>query len=210
MTQSSRILACAASLLAVLAALPAGAEPKPKSKFNRVLAVGQQAPELDALPGTDDKRHSLADFKDASLVVVVFMRELCPTTRVYEERLLQFARDHAPRGVRVLAISPSRNPAEGLLKMKARAREKSYEFPYVADETQLSARLFGATVTPQFFVLDAQRTVRYMGAFDDNFKPEKVERRYLQEAVEALLEGRDPPVADTLPRGCEIEFERGT
>jgi peroxiredoxin len=196
----------------VMAAAPAGMghATGPKSKFNRVLAIGDDAPEVDALLGTDNKRHSPAEFKEARLVVVVFMRELCPTTRVYEKRLLRFASDYAERGVRVIAISPSRNPAEGLDKMKARARDSEYPFPYVLDETKLSARQYGATVTPQFFVLDSDRKVRYMGAFDDNFTPEKVERRFLEEAVDALLEGNEPPASDTLPRGCEIEFENGT
>ncbi|RPI83322.1 MAG: thioredoxin family protein [Planctomycetaceae bacterium] len=177
-----------------------------KSKFNRVLAVGDAAPEFDGLLGTDGKRHSLAAFAEAKAVVVMFIRNLCPTTHVYEPRLLEFAKAQAGRGVEFVAISISRNPAEGLDRMAVRAKEKQYPWPYLHDESQFTGKIYGASVTPQFFVLDADRKIAYMGAFDDNFVEDKVEKRYVADAVQAILTGRRPPAPETLARGCDIEY----
>jgi peroxiredoxin len=125
---------------------------------------------------------------------------------MYEERLMEFARKYEQK-VQVVAISVSHNGADGLAKMKSRAAEKGFPFPYLYDESQKSARSYGATVTPHFFVLDHDRRIAYMGAFDDNFNRDKVEKQYLADAVEALLAGNEPRVKESLQRGCAIEYE---
>jgi peroxiredoxin len=125
---------------------------------------------------------------------------------MYEERLIEFARKNEEK-VQVVAISVSHNGADGLAKMKTRAAEREFPFPYLYDESQKSARSYGATVTPHFFVLDRDRRIAYMGAFDDNFDRDKVEKQYLADAVEALLAGNEPRVKESLQRGCAIEYE---
>lgn len=178
-----------------------------KAKFNKVLNVGDKAPEWSDLPGIDGKPHSLADYQEAKAVVVVFTCNHCPVAKAYEERVAEFAKKYE-REVQVVAISVSRNPADGLAKMKARAAEKEFPFPYLFDETQKSGRSYGATVTPHFFLLDGERKIAYMGAFDDNiFEPEKAEKHYLADAVEAMLAGHEPKVKESLQRGCPIEYE---
>jgi peroxiredoxin len=91
--------------------------------------------------------------------------------------------------------------------MKARASEKGFTFPYLYDETQKSARSYGATATPHFFLLDGDRKIAYMGAFDDNFDSEKVEKHFLADAVKAVLAGKAPRVRESLQRGCAIDYE---
>ncbi len=178
-----------------------------KSKFNNVLAIGDTAPDWEDLPGVDGRARSLKDYREAKAVVVVFTCNRCPVAKMYEERLIEFARKYE-KTVPVVAISVSRNAADSLEKMKARASEKGFPFPYLYDVTQTTGRSYGATVTPHFFLLDGERKVAYMGAFDDNFERDKVERNYLIDAVNAVLEGKRPRIRESLQRGCAIEYEQ--
>jgi len=178
-----------------------------KAKFNKVLSIGSEAPAWADLPGVDGKKHGLADLKDARAVVVVFTCNHCPVAKMYEERLLAFAKRYREQKVEVVAINVNRIPADSLEKMKERSAAKEYPFAYLYDESQESARSYGATVTPHFFLLDGKRKVAYMGAFDDKFDAEKVEKPYLENAVEALLAGEEPKVKESLQRGCGILYE---
>jgi peroxiredoxin len=177
-----------------------------KTKFNKVLTIDDQAPDWTDLPGVDDKPHSLGDYRAAKAVVVVFTCNHCPVAKMYEDRLIELAKKHE-KDVQVVAISVSRSAADGLDKMKNRASEKGFPFPYLYDETQKSARRYGATATPHFFLLDGDRKIAYMGAFDDNFEPDKVEKHYLADAVKAVLAGKTPRVRESLQRGCAIDYE---
>src|SRR5207245_2091386 len=113
----------------------------------------------------------------------------CPVAKQYAERLGAFAKKYQ-KDVQVVAISVSHYGADRLDQMKARAAEKAFPYPYLYDESQQSGRAYGATATPHFFLLDGERKIAYMGAFDDNiFEPEKVEKQYLIDAVDALLAG---------------------
>jgi thiol-disulfide isomerase/thioredoxin len=185
-------------LLGLLGALAgqwlAWADGPPRSKFNREVAVGDPAPAFEGLLGIDGRRHSLADY-EAPVVVVVFLRNLCPTTHQYEARLKNFAQDFAADQVQLVAISVSRNPAEGLDRMAVRAKDKLYRWPYLIDESQ-------------FFVLDRARKIAYMGAFDDDVKGTAVQRTYVADAVRNLLEGKPVAPVDTLAKGCEIEYAK--
>lgn len=177
-----------------------------KAKFNKVLNIGDNAPVWTDLPGVDDKTHSLADYRDAKALVLVFTCNHCPVARQYEERLLQLAKQHEKQ-VQVVAISVSHNGADRLDKMKQRAADRRFPFPYLYDESQNSARAYGATATPHFFVLDSDRKVAYMGAFDDHFESDKAAKHYVVDAVDAVLAGKEPPIKESLQRGCAIEFE---
>ena len=93
--------------------------------------------------------------------------------------------------------------------MKQRAREKQYPFPYLIDETQEIARTYGATRTPHVYLLDQDRVVRYIGAIDDNHEePEAVKEKYLENAINALLEGKEITVKETKAIGCSIKWRK--
>jgi peroxiredoxin len=198
---------CTAIFCAATLCSPASA-----GKFNKVLSVGDAAPEWKELEGIDAKPHSLADLKDSKAVVVVFTCVHCPVARGYEGRLIEFAKEYTERGVAVVAISVSLRPEDGLEKMQARAKASGYNFPYLHAPTQDIARRYGATNTPQFFLLgesdeSGQRKIAYMGAFDNNNDPVLVENQFLADAVDALLARKKPPRTETRPRGCEIEYK---
>lgn len=177
------------------------------AKFNRVVELGQQAPEWKALPGTDGKLHSQAELKTAKIVVVLFIRNNCPIAQAYEERIRDFVETFSPQGVAVVAINVSAEQGEGLEQMQARARDRKFSFPYLRDESQKIGQAYGATNTPHVFVLDQQRRIAYMGAIDDNNRPKLVEEHFLADAVTALLAGKPVDNPETLQRGCHIDYK---
>ena len=177
------------------------------AKFNKVLDIGKPAPAWSELLGVDNKRHALADLKDAKLVVVVFACNHCPVVKTYERRLIRFVDDYRDKGVEFVAISVSRQASDQLPEMKTRASGSGFNFPYLIDPSQKIAKAYGATCTPHVFVLDQQRRIAYMGKIDDHLDESKVTERFLRDAVDALLMDKLPEVAETRQVGCDIDYE---
>jgi peroxiredoxin len=193
-------------LLLTSAVLVAFAGSLQAAKFNRKVDVGQPAPKFTGLMGTDGKSHSLDDYKSAKVIVIAFTCNHCPVAQMYEERFVRFATMNKKRGVVFIAISSSLLPPDSPEKMRERATQKGFAFDYLSDPTQQIGRAYGATVTPQLFVLDRERNIAYMGKFDDDIEPEKVHRSYVREAVHAILEGKRPDPSETHATGCGIEY----
>ena len=200
MTPITRLAGCA---LVLAFASDAGA-----GKFNKKLSVGDRAPAWENLEGTDGKRHSLADLK-ADVVVVVFTCNTCPVATDYEDRIIAFANGHAKPGgkVAMVAINPNTVKGDQLADMKKRAEKKKFPFAYLHDPTQETARAYGANFTPEFFVLDRDRKVVYMGAMDDKSPPTEPTAKYLEAAVRAALDGKKADIGETsAAAGCKIRF----
>jgi peroxiredoxin len=178
------------------------------------LAPGQPAPDFD-LPGTDGKNHSLASEKTFRVLVIAFTCNDCPFVIGSEERMSDFALKYAPRDVAFIAINSNESeihPTDDLPHMIQRAREKNFPFPYLRDETQEVARAYGALRTPHFYAFGkddlGQWLLRYTGRMDDNPRhPGKQTTHELQDAVEAILCGKAPPVAMANPIGCNIKWK---
>jgi peroxiredoxin len=179
----------------------------PAGEFNQTLKIGDAAPAWKSLPGVDGKKHSLDDLKDKKFVVVVFTCNSCPVAVDYEDRIIAFAKKHE-KDAALVAINVNKIPADSLPKMKERAAAKKFPYPYLFDETQEIAKKFGAVFTPEFFILDADRKIAYMGGMDDNSNPKLVKERDLEPALAALLKGEKPPKAETLARGCRIRYAK--
>lgn len=179
-------------------------------EFNTVLDIGDPAPAWKDLPGVDGKSHALADLKDKEVVVVVFTCNSCPYAVDYEDRIIALAKKYggADGKVGVVAINSNRIPEDSLEKMQERAKEKNFPYPYLFDESQKVARAYGANFTPEFFVLDRDRRIAYMGGMDDNSNPEMVTTRFVEPAVEAVLAGKRPAVGEAPARGCRIRYTR--
>ena len=174
------------------------------------LKAGDKAIPFD-LPGVDDERHALADYADKAAAVVIFSCTHCPYVRAWEDRMVQIQADYADRGVQFIAISANDStkfPDDSFPKMKERAREKGFNFPYLYDETQQVARAYGAERTPEVFAFDEQRLLQYHGTIDDNYEDASaVKAHYLRDALDAVLAGRTPPITDTRPVGCTIKWK---
>ena len=173
------------------------------------LQVGSKAIDFH-LPGVDGKTHSMADYQDKPILAVTFWCNHCPYVQAWEQRVIDLQRDYADKGVQVVAINANETanyPTDDFPHMVSRANDKKYTFPYLRDETQETARAYGATRTPEFFVFDKNRVLRYHGAPDDNHESAaRVTRPYLREALDALLKGGHPPLAETPPKGCSVKW----
>ncbi len=174
------------------------------------LPIGSVAPSFKNLPGVDGKSYSLQDLAQAKVLVLVFSCNHCPYVQAYEDRMLTFQKENGPRGVQLVAINSNdiqNYPEDNFEEMVKRAKSKGFTFPYVRDEDQSVADAFGATHTPEFFVLDSGRKIRYHGRMDDNHQnPLAVKRRYVQEAVDALLNGKQVAEPETYSIGCTIKW----
>lgn len=169
--------------------------------------IGQQGPAFNGLEGVDGKTHSLDEYADAKLVVLVFTCNHCPVAQAYQDRLIELAEDYQGKGVQVVAINVNNMEADKLPAMKERAAEKGFNFPYLYDPSQEIGREYGATVTPHVFVLDQNRKVAYMGSVDDNQNPDNVTQHYLRDALDALLAGQTPETTSTKQFGCGIKYD---
>lgn len=163
-----------------------------------------------ALPGTDGETHELASFSGTLLAVVVSCNH-CPYVVAYEPRLVALANEYQPRGVDLVAVNANdatRYPDDGMAEMKARVVARGFDFPYLRDESQAFVRALGARFTPEVFVFDAARRLRYRGRIDDNHRDaSRVTSHDLRNALDALLAGHDPPVTETVAFGCSVKWK---
>jgi peroxiredoxin len=174
------------------------------------LTLGSQAPDFD-LPGVDGKKYSLANFKDAKVLIVLFTCNHCPYVIGSEDRINKFYADYAPRGVAMIGINSNEtenHPTDSFQHMKQKAKEKSLRYPYLRDDSQAVALAYGALRTPHFYVFDAQRKLRYTGRMDDNPRnPGQEKTHELRDAMEAILAGKAPAVPLTNPIGCNVKWK---
>ena len=155
---------------------------------------------------------SLSDFADVKGFIVIFTCNTCPYSVAYEDRIIALDNKYCEKGYPVIAINPN-DPAaidgDELSDMKVRAEEKGFTFPYLQDVGQQIYPQYGATKTPHVFVLQkdgADNIVRYIGAIDDSSRnPKKVKKRYVEQAVDALLAGESPATTKTKAIGCSIK-----
>lgn len=178
--------------------------------YSKGMPVGTSAPAF-SLPGIDGTTHTLATYKDANVLVVVFTCNHCPYAKACEGRLIEIQADYADRGVRLVAINPnnaSAYPDDSFENMKVRAKEKGFNFPYLHDESQTVARAYDAACTPDIFVFDADRKLTYNGRIDDNWQDEsKVTKRDLRTAIDAALHKKPLPFDAVASMGCSIKWK---
>ena len=165
-----------------------------------------------SLPGIDGKTVSLKDFPEAKGFFVIFTCNSCPYAVAYEDRIIALDAKYKALGYPVIAINPNNpdiKPADNFKAMKVRAAEKGFTFPYLLDEGQKVYPQYGATRTPHVYLL--QKTaqgnrVEYIGAIDDNYQDaSRVEEKFVELAVDALLEGKDVKIKTTRAIGCSIK-----
>lgn len=172
--------------------------------------VGDTASDFK-LKNVDGKMVSLADFKNAKGFIVIFDCNTCPYSKVYNDRIIGLNKKYASVGYPVIAINPndaSQSSGDSFDEMVKLAKKKEYDFPYLADEAQSVAKSFGATNTPHAFVLTKDLKVAYIGAIDDNArKQEAATKKYVEEAVDALLAGKPVPVTKVKAIGCGIKWK---
>ena len=172
------------------------------------IAIGAEAPDFE-LPDTSGGSWSASD-SAAAATVVVFTCNHCPYALAWQDRIADVARDYAGHGVRVLAVNANdadRYPRDSFEAMKDRVDREDWPMPYLHDATQEVARAYDAKVTPDVFVLDAERRLRYRGAPDADYEDPGQRATWLRDALEAVLNGGEPSRAETKPVGCSIKWK---
>jgi len=164
------------------------------------------------LRGVDGKMHTQEEDREAPVLVVAWWCNHCPSVQAWEQRTIDLAKAYASKGVRFVVINsndPVEYPTDDFTHMAERAKSKGYPFPYLYDESQELAKRYGATRTPEFFVFDTRRMLRYHGKLDDNRDdPRGVQHPYLRDALESLLAGKTPELPETPPQGCSVKWKQ--
>ncbi|WP_422859288.1 thioredoxin family protein [Flagellimonas sp. S174] len=174
-------------------------------------AIGDTAADF-SLKNIDGKMISLSNYSDAKGFLVIFTCNTCPYAVAYEDRIIALDAKYKSKGVPVIAINPnnpSAKPGDSFDKMKVRAKEKGFTFPYLLDEGQKVYPQYGATRTPHVYLLEKTgdgNVVKYIGAIDDNYQDaSKVDEKYVEDAVDAMLAGKEIKVTSTKAIGCTIK-----
>lgn len=173
--------------------------------------VGDKASDF-SLKNIDGKKVTLANYSSAKGFIVIFTCNHCPYAKAYEDRIIALDKKYKELGYPVIAINsndPAIAPDDSYDKMIERAKERSFTFPYLFDETQEVYRKYGAKRTPHVYVLqkkDKDLLVKYIGAIDDNYQDaSKVTATFLSNAIDALLAGKSPDPSFTKAIGCTIK-----
>jgi peroxiredoxin len=182
------------------------------------MAVSSSVPNLGfacpdfRLPATDGKTYARDDFAASSVLVVMFICNHCPYVKAVEDRLLALVQAYTPKGVQFAGIGSNdaaTYPEDSFDRLRERWELKKYGFPYLYDEAQDVAHAFDAVCTPDIFVYDRDRRLAYRGRIDDSWKdPDKVTRRDLAAALDALLEGKKPSPEQLPSLGCSIKWKQ--
>ena len=183
------------------------------TKVNSGYQVGDTVKDFE-LKNVDGEMLALSDFEDEKGVILIFDCNTCPYSQAYLDRIKGLHANFKPKGYPVIAINPNdpgRSPGDSFDKMVAYAKENEYEHDYLQDEGQSVARAFGASNTPHVFVLkneEGEFKVAYIGAIDNNTKDAAAaDKKYVEDAVNALLEGKTPTTNKTKAIGCTIKWK---
>lgn len=204
-------------LIVGLLLTPAASMLRADSPPIQTLPIGAGAPEFK-LPGVDGKDYTLKDFASARLLLVIFTCNHCPTAQAYEKRIMQLHADYKDKGVALVAISPNDPKAvrldelgytdvgDSFADMKIRAKDQKFTFPYLYDgDKQEAGKAYGVLATPQVFLFDQQRKLRYVGRIDDS-EVKAVTSHDARNALDALLAGKPVPVETTRVFGCSTKW----
>jgi len=189
------------------------------SEGYKTLETGAKAPDFN-LPGIDGKNYTLASFKSAKVLAIVFICNHCPTAQAYEERIKKITSDYASKGVTLVAINPN-NPnslrldelgwsdvGDSFEDMKIRAKDKAFNFVYLYDgETEAVSRQYGPISTPHIFIFDKDRILRYNGRIDDMENPKKTPNvQDARNAIDAVLAGKPIATPVTKVFDCSVKW----
>ncbi len=168
------------------------------------------------LKNIDGSFVSLKDFHSAKGFIIIFTCNHCPYAKAYEDRIIKLDKKYKPKGYPVIAINPNdpvAYPDDSYENMKKRASVKGFTFPYLIDETQEIAKSYGAKHTPHVYILQKEGKkliVRYIGAIDDNYQDATmVHEKYVEEAIQSLLDNEDVAINSTKAIGCSIKWKKG-
>ena len=164
-----------------------------------------------SLKGVDDKFHSPEEFDEKNVLIIIFICNHCPYVKAVMERFVSFQKKYNDKGVQLIGINPNDTvtyPEDSFDNMKLFVEEYKMNFPYLIDETQETAKKYDAVCTPDIYVYDKERKLKYRGRFDDNWQDEKsVTTNDLEKAVELILSDREVDFKQIPSMGCSIKWK---
>ena len=177
---------------------------------SKMVPLGTEAVPF-SLPGTDGQIYSLESFREKRALIIVIMCNHCPYVKAVFRRLVAIQRDYAEKGVQLVGINPNdsvKYREDSFENMKKVAAREGFNFPYLRDESQETARAYGAVCTPDVYLYDAGRKLVYRGRIDDNWQDEsRVTKTDLRDALDALLNGRKVGMTQHPSMGCSIKWK---
>jgi peroxiredoxin len=191
------------------------ASPALAGKYNKVVSVGDKAPAIAGIPavtpaGTETTLN-LADVKE-DVVVVAFLANHCPVVKGVEDRMVDLVKSYKGKNVKFIGVCCSNDSMadeDGIPGIKAAIKDGKYNLTYGYDPEGKIGKAYGAVVTPQYFVLDKDRTIRYTGLLDDNPRDEtKVTKTYVKTAIDNVLANETVEVSETKATGCGVMYKR--
>lgn len=184
-------------------------------KFNKVISIGDKAPAIAGVPAVSGDKETTLDLSaiKEDVVVVAFLANHCPAVKLCEDRLVETVAAYKGKSVKFIGVCCSGAPGyaeeDGIPAIKTAIKAGKYNIDYAYDESGKIGKSYGATVTPQFFVLDKDRTVRYTGLLDDGGRDEsKIANPYVKKAIDSLLANETIEVTETRQQGCGIPYKK--
>ena len=182
-----------------------------KSDTLKIAQLGDVAPDF-SLKNVDETMVSFSNYPEAKGFIVIFSCNHCPYVIAYEDRIIDLHKKYAPLGYPVIAINPNDpevSKGDSFEDMKQRAQEKKFPFVYLFDEGQQVYPKYGATRTPHVFIVNKEKSgniIRYIGTIDDNYEnPDAVTKKYVENALDSLLAGKEISESKTVAIGCTIK-----
>jgi peroxiredoxin len=176
--------------------------------------IGDKASDFN-LKNVDGNMVSLAGMSDIKGAIVIFSCNTCPYVVAYEDRMIDLHNKYSAMGYPVIAINPNDekvSPGDSFEKMKERAKEKNFPFPYVYDKTQEVIKAYGGSRTPHVYLLNKEGNdfiVKYIGAIDNNYQDASaVTERYVEDAMSAIMGGKSIALTTTKAIGCTIKWTK--
>jgi len=149
------------------------------------------------------KEHSLTDYQNSKAIVVMFIATQCPVSNAYNTRMVKLFEKYHPKGVAFLGINS--NKQESVEEIKAHAEQHKFPFPVLKDVNNVIADKFGASFTPEIYVLSPKFEILYHGRIDDSRREDQVKSQDLGKALDEILAGKQVSVSETKAFGCTIK-----
>lgn len=174
-----------------------------KSIKSEAVTLGGTRAEEFTLADYNGEKHSLSDYKGSKAIVIMFISTRCPITNAYNSRMVSVHQDYHSKNITFLGIDANKN--ENIAEIKEHSKEENFKFTILKDVNNVVADKFGATVTPEIYVLNPDFEILYHGRIDDSMRINDVESQDLRNALDEIIAGKKVSISTTKAFGCTIQ-----
>lgn len=174
--------------------------------------IGDEIKNFTLINVTNEMPISLSDYNDKKVVVIIFVNNSCPYSKLYEQRIINLAKRYNTSGVAFILVNSSVSKSdkqETVEAMRKKVQNDESLYPYLADTAQSLAVSFGVTRLPDAFVLKKMENsfrLVYKGSIDDNPQSSTdVTLSFLSDAISAMITNKSIKISETRPVGCLLK-----